>query len=94
MPRRYHAYPEEFQVLNVLSTAGASVLAVGYVIPMIYFIWSLRYGKMAPANPWGATGLEWRTGSPPPVHNFDETPVVTHEAYDYSTVMGEEVEVG
>ena len=61
MPRRYHAYPEEFQVLNVLSTAGASVLAVGYLMPMIYFLWSLRYGKKAPANPWGATGLEWKT---------------------------------
>ena len=94
MPRRYHVYPDEFQVLHVLSTAGASVLAVGYVIPMIYFIWSLRYGKVAPANPWGATGLEWQTASPPPVHNFDETPVVTHEAYDYSHVMGEEIEVG
>ncbi|HVP29867.1 MAG TPA: cytochrome c oxidase subunit I [Myxococcota bacterium] len=94
MPRRYHAYPEEFQVLNVLSTAGASVLAAGYLMPMIYFIWSLRYGKIAPANPWGATGLEWKTASPPPLHNFDETPVVTHEAYDYTTVMGEEIEVG
>jgi cytochrome c oxidase subunit 1 len=94
MPRRYHAYPAEFQVLNVLSTAGASVLAVGYVIPMIYFIWSLRYGKEAPANPWSATGLEWQTSSPPPVHNFDETPIVTHGAYDYTTVMGEEIQVG
>jgi cytochrome c oxidase subunit 1 len=94
MPRRYHVYPEEFQVLNVLSTAGASVLAVGYLMPMIYFIWSLRYGKVASANPWGATGLEWRTPSPPPKHNFEELPVVTAEAYDYSTVVGEEVEVG
>jgi cytochrome c oxidase subunit 1 len=94
MPRRYHVYPEEFQVLNVLSTAGASVLAVGYVLPMIYFIWSLRYGKVVGANPWGATGLEWRTPSPPPLHNFEETPVVTADAYDYSTVMGEVIEVG
>jgi cytochrome c oxidase subunit 1 len=94
MPRRYHLYPPEFQVLNVLSTAGASVLAVGYMMPMIYFIWSLRYGKIASANPWGATGLEWKTSSPPPVHNFEETPVVTHEAYDYASLMAEEVEVG
>ena len=50
-PRRYHAYPPEFQVLNVLSTAGASILAVGYVLPMIYFLWSLRYGEPAGANP-------------------------------------------
>ena len=81
-------------MLNVLSTAGASVLAVGYMIPMIYFIWSLRYGKIAPANPWGATGLEWKSSSPPPVHNFEETPVVTHGAYDYASLMAEEVEVG
>jgi cytochrome c oxidase subunit 1 len=94
MPRRYHTYPAEFQILHVLSTAGASVLAVGYAIPMIYFAWSLRYGKVAGANPWGASGLEWKTASPPPVHNFDRIPVVTHDAYDYSTVVGEAVEVG
>jgi cytochrome c oxidase subunit I len=93
MPRRYHSYPDEWQVLNVLSTAGASVLAVGYLMPMIYFVWSLRYGKIAPDNPWGASGLEWRTSSPPPMHNFDETPVVTHDAYDYNSVPKEVLEV-
>ena len=70
MPRRYHVYPEEFQVLNVLSTAGASILGVGYLLPLLYLIWSLRYGAIAPANPWGATGLEWQTPSPPPTENF------------------------
>ncbi|MGA2903324.1 MAG: cytochrome c oxidase subunit I [Candidatus Korobacteraceae bacterium] len=94
LPRRYHAYPPEFQVLNVLSTAGASILAVGYVLPMIYFLWSLRYGEPAPPNPWNAVGLEWMTPSPPPTHNFDETPVVTWEAYDYEHQPQEEVTVG
>ena len=94
MPRRYHAYPPEFQVLNVLSTAGASVLALGYVLPMIYFVWSLRYGELAGPNPWNAVGLEWMTPSPPPTHNFDETPVVTWEAYDYEHQPDEEVPVG
>jgi cytochrome c oxidase subunit 1 len=61
MPRRYHAYAEEFQVPNVMSTAGASILAVGYVLPMVYLIWSLKYGKQADSNPWEATGLEWQT---------------------------------
>src|SRR6186713_1304135 len=83
MPRRYHAYPPEFQVLNVLSSAGASILGVGYLIPMVYLIWSLRYGALAGPNPWGATGLEWRTSSPPPTENFAETPVVTWDAYEY-----------
>ena len=83
MPRRYHAYAPEFQVLNVMSTAGASILAVGYLLPLIYLIWSLRYGEIAPANPWGSTGLEWQTTSPPPTHNFEETPTVSEEAYAY-----------
>jgi cytochrome c oxidase subunit I len=83
MPRRYHAYPPEFQVLNVLSSAGASILGFGYLLPLCYFLWSLRYGALAPANPWGATGLEWETPSPPPTENFERTPVVTRDAYDY-----------
>jgi cytochrome c oxidase subunit 1 len=83
MPRRYHAYPDEFQVLNVMSSAGASILGIAYVIPLIYLIWSMRYGPIASANPWGATGLEWQTTSPPPTENFERVPRVTHEAYDY-----------
>jgi len=83
MPRRYHQYPDEFQVLNVLSSAGASILAVGYAIPMVYFIWSLFRGPAAGNNPWKAKGLEWQTSSPPPTENFPETPVVNEEAYDY-----------
>jgi cytochrome c oxidase subunit 1 len=83
MPRRYHAYPEEFQVLNVLSSAGASILGVGYLVPMVYLMWSLRYGRLAGPNPWGAVGLEWTTSSPPPTENFIETPVVTWGAYEY-----------
>jgi cytochrome c oxidase subunit I len=83
MPRRYHTYPPEFQVLNVMSTAGASILGVGYVLPLAYLIWSMRYGKNAVANPWRATGLEWKTPSPPPTENFRVTPVVDWEAYEY-----------
>jgi cytochrome c oxidase subunit 1 len=83
MPRRYHAYPEEFQVLNVMSSAGATVLGVGYLLPLIYLVWSMRYGERASSNPWGAVGLEWETDSPPPSHNFLEPPTVDHEAYDY-----------
>ena len=86
MPRRYWQYPPEFQVLNVLSTAGSTILAVGYVLPMIYFLWSMRYGKIAPDNPWGAAGLEWKTTSPPPTFNFEEAPEVTWEAYNYEEI--------
>jgi cytochrome c oxidase subunit 1 len=83
MPRRYHVYPDEFQVLNVMSTAGSSILALGYLLPLIYFLWSLRYGQVAGPNPWRAIGLEWMTPSPPPTENFEQIPVVTWEAYEY-----------
>ena len=83
MPRRYHNYPPEFQLLNILSSAGALILAAGYIFPMFYLVWSLRYGKKAPANPWDAKGLEWTTSSPPPAHNFVTPPIVDFDAYDY-----------
>ncbi len=44
MPRRYYEYPSEFQVLNVMSTAGASILAIGYLLPLIYLTLSLKFG--------------------------------------------------
>jgi cytochrome c oxidase subunit 1 len=91
MPRRYHVYPPEFQALNVLSTAGASILAVGYVLPLIYLIWSLRYSPVAGMNPWKARGLEWQTPSPPPTDNFEVTPVVVQEAYAYDVLDEPEV---
>jgi cytochrome c oxidase subunit I len=83
MPRRYHSYPPEFAVLNVLSSAGATILAVGYLLPLAYLTWSLFRGARAPANPWGATGLEWSTPSPPPTVNFISSPTVTEEPYSY-----------
>ncbi|MEM1201597.1 MAG: cbb3-type cytochrome c oxidase subunit I [Acidobacteriota bacterium] len=84
MPRRYHVYPEEFQVLHVLSTAGATVLAAGYALPVFYLVWSLKFGKVAGPNPWGATGLEWTAAASPPIqHNFESMPVVTEDPYVY-----------
>jgi cytochrome c oxidase subunit 1 len=84
MPRRYHAYPPEFQVLNVLSTAGATILGIGYMMPVLYLAWSLKYGAIAGNNPWQATGLEWQIQSPPLAQNFLEIPIMDHEAYDYA----------
>jgi cytochrome c oxidase subunit I len=90
MPRRYSAYPEEFQMLHVLSTAGATILGVGYVLPLCYLTWAWYYGREAGPNPWRATGLEWKTTSPPPAHNFEVTPVVTAKLpYDYEAMKEE-----
>jgi cytochrome c oxidase subunit I len=78
--------------LNVLSSAGASILAVGYIVPLIYLTFSLWKGKKAPADPWGSMGLEWEIPSPPPTENFTVTPVVTHGTHQYAP--SKEVGVG
>ena len=83
MPRRYHVYPEEFQLLHVSSTMGATVLGLGYMALFICLTWSLFRGAKAGPNPWRAKGLEWEIASPPSLHNFHATPVVTREAYAY-----------
>jgi cytochrome c oxidase subunit 1 len=84
MPRRYAMYPPEFQVFNVLSTAGATVLGVAYLFPMVYLAWSWRYGPAAGDNPFDVKGLEWETTSPPPTFNFDRTPIVTDATHSYA----------
>jgi cytochrome c oxidase subunit I len=86
MPRRYHTYPDEFQIFNVMSTAGATILGVGYLLPFIYMLWSLKYGAVAGPNPWRAKGLEWTIQSPPKTGNFDQTPIVHEEAYEYTSL--------
>jgi cytochrome c oxidase subunit 1 len=93
MPRRYHAYPVEFQVLNVMSSAGASILGLGYALPVIYFLYSLKRGPIAGANPWMASGLEWETSSPPPTENFAVTPRVTSEPYEFEPHVAREAEL-
>ncbi|MBA4123650.1 MAG: cbb3-type cytochrome c oxidase subunit I [Acidobacteria bacterium] len=92
MPRRYASYPPEFQVLNIFSTAGASILAIGLIIPLIYLTYSIFFGEKASANPWLLPGLEWRTSSPPPTENFEETPIVYWEAYDFTEESGLDLE--
>jgi cytochrome c oxidase subunit 1 len=84
MPRRYATYPPEFQPLNVLSTAGATILGAGYLLAALSLLWSLKYGAAAGNNPWRATGLEWQSQSPPLTENFVEEPIMDHEAYDYA----------
>jgi cytochrome c oxidase subunit 1 len=83
MPRRSYTYPVEWQSWNLLSSAGASILAIAYLLPLLYLGWSLIWGRKASANPWRATGLEWTTSSPPPQHNFERTPAVTLGPYSY-----------
>ena len=88
MPRRYHIYADEFQIFNILSSSGAMILGTSFLMPILNLLWSLKNGKPATMNPWGAKGLEWNIPSPPTTHNFDQTPVVTEEAYEYSPMKG------
>jgi cytochrome c oxidase subunit 1 len=83
MPRRYHVYPPEFQLWNVLSSSGAAVLAAAYLMPLGYLTWSLFFGARAVNDPWNASGLEWRTTSPPPRDNFVGRPAVLGKPYNY-----------
>lgn len=83
MPRRYHSYPPEFQIWHVLSSAGAVILALAYLVPLVYLTLSLRYGRRAGDNPWHASGLEWATTSPPPRDNFVIPPTVDTDPYAY-----------
>ena len=83
MPRRYSVYPEVFQVYHVISTAGAVILGVAYIMPLIYLGWSVLCGRPAGNNPWEATGLEWQTTSPPPKENFHRIPHVESGPYLY-----------
>jgi cytochrome c oxidase subunit 1 len=89
MPRRYAMYAPEFQVLNVCSTLGATVLALGYLMPFFYLLSSLRNGRIAGPNPWRATGLEWQTNSPPITFNFDKIPIVKIGPYAYNPAADE-----
>jgi cytochrome c oxidase subunit 1 len=78
-------------MLHVMSSAGASILGVGYLIPIIYLTWAWRKGPVSSQNPWDAKGLEWeQSPTPPPTFNFDVPPVCTEPPYNYS---GEEAEV-
>jgi len=78
MPRRVFTYPDlpHWGTLNLVSTIGAFILALSVLVFIWNVIASLRNGKPAGDNPWGAWTLEWATTSPPPVHNFDRLPPI------------------
>lgn len=90
MPRRYWEYAEELWLWNLASTLGSGILGLGFALVIGYMIASLFVGRIAGPNPWRAKGLEWTVQSPPTTFNFDETPVVTEEAYNYDPTVEEE----
>ncbi len=83
MPRRYFNYVDQFQGLHQFSTIGSYILGLGFMIMLVYLVWSLFYGPKASSNPWKARSLEWMASSPPAHHNFEYTPVILHGPYDH-----------
>jgi cytochrome c oxidase subunit 1 len=86
MPRRYFDYQPEWAIYHQLSTIGAYVLLAGLLGVVYNLLSSIKNGKIAPANPWAGTTLEWQCPSPPPHQNFDEQPEVG-DPYDRSRLQ-------
>lgn len=84
MPRRYYDYLPQFAPLQLVSTIGSWLMLITIIFIIYIFINALLKGEKAHQNPWGGVTLEWQTSTPPPLENFVEIPVVTHEPYDFS----------
>ncbi|MCW3798439.1 cytochrome c oxidase subunit I [Sphingomonas sp. BN140010] len=78
MPRRVYTYPAGLglELPNFLSSIGAFIVALAFVLFIANVFLSLRRGAIAGPNPWKAGGLEWATSSPPPPYNFAHVPSV------------------
>ena len=78
MPRRIYTYPAElgWNDLNLITTLGAYLFAVGVLLLLVNIAISRRRGAVAGPNPWGAPTLEWAIPSPPPAYNFVVIPSV------------------
>jgi len=77
MPRRIYTYGpgRGWEFWNLMSTVGAFGIGLSILLFLVNAVRSRR-GPAAPADPWDGRTLEWRTSSPPPVHNFDTIPPV------------------
>lgn len=78
MPRRVHTYSPEagWDVLNLISSVGGFVQAIGFAVFVLDVLLHVRVGKIAPRNPWGAGTLEWALPKPPPPYNVASIPTV------------------
>jgi cytochrome c oxidase subunit I len=78
MPRRIYEYSSDtgWDVMNLISTVGAFVIALSVLLTIINLARALKVGTVAGPDPWKANTLEWFTTSPPPENNFDVIPRV------------------
>jgi len=78
MPRRIYTYAAHlgWDGLNLTSSIGAYLLAVGVLIFIANWFITVHKPANAPADPWDAFTLEWATTSPPPPDDFETIPPV------------------
>lgn len=90
MPRRVYTYPAGlgWDIYNLTSTVGAFIFALGVLVFVLNFLWSMRYGEPAGDNPWGGDSLEWATASPPINYGFAALPIVRsrHPLWEQDTL--------
>ena len=84
MPRRVSSYDPQFTGWNQFESISSFVMTAAILIFFINAIWSIRHGKKAGNNPWGARTLEWQIASPPPYYNFKHVPEVFSTPYDFA----------
>jgi len=91
MPRRIYTYGPDFgwNTLNMISSIGAFVLAIGILLFLVDVAISLRRGARAVDNPWDAPTLEWAVPSPPPDYNFVVIPKVASRHPLWEDRLGE-----
>jgi cytochrome c oxidase subunit 1 len=82
-PRRYYDHLPQYHTGHLVATVGSWFLVAGLLLLFGNFVWALFKGEKAGENPWGGVTLEWKVPSPPPVENFEETPVVTGPPYAF-----------
>jgi cytochrome c oxidase subunit 1 len=83
MPRRVAVYAPQFVDMNRFISISSGFLAFATLLMFVNMAWSIKYGKKAGPNPWGARTLEWMIPSPPPYYNFKKIPAVLSHPYDY-----------
>ena len=83
MNRRVADYVPSLGGTNRLISMAGFFLGSSFVVFLWNYIYSWWRGPAAPANPWGATTLEWQTSSPPPHENFEVVPRIIGDPYGY-----------
>jgi cytochrome c oxidase subunit 1 len=87
MPRRVPIYDPQYEFWNRFASISSYVMACAILLMFINVLWSLRNGKKAGPNPWGARTLEWMMTSPPPYFNFKKIPAVLAAPYDFGNPL-------